>query len=68
MSRTHRNTQHKIPGIKASDRWEFALRPEWQEERGERYGNNRKMWARLKWQERKMRRAKSRRDWMDDYE
>lgn len=31
----------------------FPERPEWQEERGERYGNNRKWKAREKWKNRK---------------
>ncbi len=67
MSRTHRRQSPVHHGFPAS--YDFPhVRPEHQEERGERYGNNRKMFARMKWQERKSRRAKDKYDWMDEFE
>lgn len=33
--------------------------PEWQQERGTRCGNNRKMWSRMKWRNRKRERQQS---------
>jgi hypothetical protein len=38
--------------------WE---RPEWQRERGERYGNRRKEMSRLKWKERRQQRITEKR-------
>ena len=38
-----------------------ADRPEWQRERGERYGNRRKEISRLKWKERRKQRLKEKR-------
>jgi hypothetical protein len=47
---------------KFSDRSDIAPhdadRPEWQQERGERYGNRRKEISRLKWKERRKQRLK----------
>jgi hypothetical protein len=40
-------------------KWSDDRRPEWQQERGPRHGNNRKMYAKLKVAARKIQRAKS---------
>ncbi len=41
-------------------------RPEWQEERGVRHGNNRKWKAEKKWVERKRDRKRTRKDWENE--
>ena len=56
MSRTYRNERH-LP-------YEVCPGKPWQENRGPRHGNNRKMYARLKWKERKANRMQEKTDEM----
>ena len=55
MSRTFRNERYNV--------FSDGNRPAHQVDRGPRHGKNRKMYARLKWQERKSERARNKYNW-----
>jgi hypothetical protein len=60
MGKTVRNERH--------DKWTDERRPEWQQDRGYRYGNQRKQIAELKVRERRAdrRTSKQDQDWLED--